>query len=33
MVDVEQGIPENLYRAIAEILAQVYSLKQKRMFA
>jgi len=33
MVDVEQYIPENLYRAIAEILAHVYSLKQKRTSA
>jgi len=32
-VPVEQSVPENLYRVIAEILAQVYSLKQKRMFA
>jgi flagellar biosynthesis protein FlhB len=32
MVDVEQSIPENLYKAIAEILAYVYSLKQKRVF-
>jgi flagellar biosynthesis protein FlhB len=31
MVAVEQSIPENLYTVIAEILAQVYSLKQKRM--
>ena len=33
MVAVEQSIPENLYKAIAEILAYVYSLKQKRIFA
>ena len=33
MVDMEQSIPENLYRAIAEILAHVYSLKQKRVSA
>jgi len=26
---VEQAVPENLYRAIAEILAHIYSLKQK----
>lgn len=32
MVTVEQTIPENLYKAIAEILAYVYSLKQKRIF-
>jgi len=32
MVDVEQSIPENLFKAIAEILAYVYSLKQKRIF-
>jgi len=33
MVDVEQAIPENLYKAVAEILAHVYSLKQKRIFS
>ena len=33
MVAVEQTIPENLYKAIAEILAYVYSLKQKRIFS
>ncbi|MCE5264236.1 MAG: flagellar biosynthesis protein FlhB [Deltaproteobacteria bacterium] len=27
---VEHAIPENLYKAIAEILAQIYSLRQKR---
>jgi flagellar biosynthesis protein FlhB len=27
---VEQAVPENLYKAIAEILAHIYSLKQKR---
>ena len=32
MVPVEQSIPINLYKAIAEILAYVYSLKQKRVF-
>jgi flagellar biosynthetic protein FlhB len=32
MVPVEQAIPINLYKAIAEILAYVYSLKQKRVF-
>jgi len=32
MVGVDQTIPENLYKAIAEILAYVYSLKQKRIF-
>ena len=32
MVPVEQTIPLNLYKAIAEILAYVYSLKQKRVF-
>jgi len=32
MVAVEQTIPINLYKAIAEILAYVYSLKQKRVF-
>lgn len=31
MVAVEQTIPINLYKAIAEILAYVYSLKQKRV--
>jgi len=30
MVAVDQAVPENLYKAIAEILAYVYSLKQKR---
>lgn len=32
MVPVEQTIPINLYKAIAEILAHVYSLKEKRVF-
>jgi flagellar biosynthesis protein FlhB len=32
IVAVEQTIPLNLYKAIAEILAYVYSLKQKRIF-
>lgn len=31
-VDVNQYVPENLYRAIAEILAYVYSLKQQNPF-
>lgn len=31
MTAVEQAIPENLYKAIAEILAHIYSLKQKGM--
>jgi flagellar biosynthetic protein FlhB len=31
MVKVEEVIPENLYRAVAEILAYVYGLKEKRM--
>ena len=31
MVAVEQSIPENLYRAVAEILANVYSIKQKKV--
>jgi flagellar biosynthesis protein FlhB len=31
MTAVEQAVPENLYKAIAEILAHVYSFKQKRM--
>ena len=33
MVAVDQAIPENLYKAVAEILAYVYSLKQKRIFS
>jgi len=33
MIDIDQSIPENLYKAIAEILAYVYSLKQKRIFS
>ena len=32
IVAVEQTIPISLYKAIAEILAYVYSLKQKRIF-
>ena len=31
MVEVEEAIPENLYRAVAEVLAYVYSLKEKRV--
>ncbi len=31
MTAVEQAVPENLYKAIAEILAHIYSLKQKGM--
>ncbi len=31
-VNVNQYIPENLYRAVAEILAYVYSLKQRNPF-
>jgi flagellar biosynthesis protein FlhB len=31
MTAVEQAIPENLYKAVAEILAYVYSFKQKGM--
>lgn len=31
MVAVEQGIPENLYKVVAEILAQVYALKRRGM--
>jgi flagellar biosynthetic protein FlhB len=31
MTTVEQAVPENLYKAVAEILAHVYSLKQKGM--
>ena len=30
MVDMEQAVPETLYKAIAEILVYVYSLKQKK---
>ena len=33
MTPVEQAVPENLYKAIAEILAHIYSLKQKGMMA
>lgn len=33
MTAVEQAVPENLYKAIAEILAHIYSLKQKGMMA
>jgi flagellar biosynthesis protein FlhB len=29
MVDIAEAIPENLYRAVAEILAYVYGLKRK----
>ncbi|MBN1380262.1 MAG: flagellar biosynthesis protein FlhB [Deltaproteobacteria bacterium] len=32
MVEVEHAIPETLYKAIAEILVYVYSLKQKRIY-
>ena len=31
MTVVEQAVPENLYKAIAEILAYVYSFKRKGM--
>ena len=31
MVKVEEAIPENLYRAVAEVLAYVYGLKDKRI--
>ncbi len=31
LVDVGNYIPENLYKAVAEVLAYVYSLKNKRM--
>jgi flagellar biosynthetic protein FlhB len=31
MVNIDEFIPENLYRAVAEILAYVYSLKDKKM--
>lgn len=33
MVDMEQAVPETLYKAIAEILVYVYSLKQKRIYS
>jgi flagellar biosynthesis protein FlhB len=33
IVDIEQAVPETLYKAIAEILVYVYSLKQKRMYS
>ncbi len=32
MVDIDEEIPENLYRAVAEILAYVYGLKQKEAY-
>ena len=32
MVDIDEEIPENLYRAVAEILAYVYGLKQKTVY-
>ncbi|HPC74992.1 MAG TPA: EscU/YscU/HrcU family type III secretion system export apparatus switch protein, partial [Syntrophales bacterium] len=31
MVDIDGLIPEKLYRAVAEILAYVYSLKEKKV--
>jgi type III secretion system FlhB-like substrate exporter len=31
MVKVEEVIPENLYRTVAEVLAYVYGLKEKRV--
>jgi flagellar biosynthetic protein FlhB len=31
MVKVEEAIPENLYKAVAEVLAYVYGLKEKRI--
>jgi flagellar biosynthetic protein FlhB len=31
MVRVEEVIPENLYRAVAEVLAYIYGLKEKRV--
>jgi len=33
MVQIDQVVPETLYKAIAEILVYVYSLKQKRMYS
>jgi flagellar biosynthetic protein FlhB len=32
MVDIAEAIPDNLYQAIAEILAYVYGLKRKKEF-
>jgi flagellar biosynthetic protein FlhB len=32
MVDVMEAIPDNLYQAVAEILAYVYGLKRKKVF-
>ncbi|MCG6536998.1 MAG: EscU/YscU/HrcU family type III secretion system export apparatus switch protein, partial [Syntrophales bacterium LBB04] len=32
MVDIMEAIPENLYQAVAEILAYVYGLKRKQAF-
>jgi type III secretion system FlhB-like substrate exporter len=29
IVDIDEAIPENLYRTVAEILAYVYGLKEK----
>jgi flagellar biosynthetic protein FlhB len=31
LVKVDGVIPENLYKAVAEVLAYVYSLKRQRM--
>jgi len=31
MVNIDEFIPENLYRAVAEILAYVYNLKEKKV--
>jgi len=31
LVDINQAIPENLYKAVAEILAHVYKLRNYRM--
>jgi flagellar biosynthetic protein FlhB len=32
MVDIMEAIPDNLYQAVAEVLAYVYRLKSKQAF-
>jgi flagellar biosynthetic protein FlhB len=32
MVDIMEAIPDNLYQAVAEILAYVYGIKRKQTF-
>jgi flagellar biosynthetic protein FlhB len=32
LVDIDEAIPENLYRAVAEILAYVYGMKKKQVW-